>query len=120
MPLSLKKQNNPAPVKPAAAKVWTISADDGDELMDEDALLAPADLQVQVTVDTLFSFHLSNTTTDCSRNHVQLLQHQAIVRFRRGARHARTALAVVRKQKARMQTTAHRRLPPTRPQPVAA
>lgn len=45
MPLSLKKQNNPAPVKPAATKVWTISADDGDELMDEDALLAPADLQ---------------------------------------------------------------------------
>jgi hypothetical protein len=49
MPLSLKKQSkpsNPTPAQPQQPKVWTISADDGDELMDEDALLAPSDLQV--------------------------------------------------------------------------
>ena len=48
MPLSLKKKANATPAQPAAAKVWTISADDGDELMDEDALLAPSDLQVSL------------------------------------------------------------------------
>jgi hypothetical protein len=49
MPLSLKKQskpNNSTSTQPQPPKVWTISADDGDELMDEDALLAPSDLQV--------------------------------------------------------------------------
>lgn len=60
MPLSLKKQNVAAPVKAPATKVWTISADDGDELMDEDALLAPSDLQVKI-IFALFVFKIQRT-----------------------------------------------------------
>ncbi len=51
MSLSLKKQSktgNSTSNQPQQPKVWTISADDGDELMDEDALLAPSDLQVHL------------------------------------------------------------------------
>ena len=44
VPISLKKKQS---VQPAAPKVWSVSADDGDELMDEDALLGEDDLKAK-------------------------------------------------------------------------
>jgi len=44
VPISLKKKQA---LQPAAPKVWSVSADDGDELMDEDALLGEDDLKAK-------------------------------------------------------------------------
>lgn len=46
VPISLKKKQA-AQQAPSAPKVWSVSADDGDDLMDEDALLGEEDLKAK-------------------------------------------------------------------------
>jgi hypothetical protein len=45
VPLSLKKKKATAPAPAPAKKVWTISADDGEDLMDQDSLLNDEELK---------------------------------------------------------------------------
>jgi hypothetical protein len=131
MSLSLKKQSKTGDStsnQPQQPKVWTISADDGDELMDEDALLAPSDLQVHFIMHQTASPPLNllrlplpefGFAPHRSRSLALLPPPRATASYRRGARLAKIAPAAALRQRMRTATTPHRRPPPLH-RPVAA